>query len=57
MTCKKHLQDNKMSYFQHLIHSWSMAFALAIHGVFPGVLETYASDKIKKHQESIDKTN
>lgn len=50
MTCK-HLKEVKMTYPQHLVHAWSMAGALFIHGLFPCILKDYASNKIK---QSID---
>lgn len=48
----KHLKDVNMGYFQHLWFAWSMGFALLIHGVFPSLFTTYASDKIKQHDNS-----
>ena len=42
----KHLDDAKMTYFQHLRFAWSMAFALLIHGLVPCWFTTYASDKM-----------
>jgi hypothetical protein len=47
----KHLDDVKMSYFEHLKFAWSMAFALLIHGVFPSLFTTYASDKLSRHTD------
>ena len=47
----KHLDDVKMSYFEHLRFAWSMAFALLIHGVFPSLFTTYASDKLKDRHD------
>lgn len=41
-----HLKEQGMSYFKHLVHAWSMAGALIIHGLFPELLKDYASKKI-----------
>ena len=43
-----HLQEVDMTYTQHLIHAWKMAGALLIHGLFPSILTTYASDKMNE---------
>ena len=45
----KHLTDVDKSYWEHLLHAWSVSGALLIHGVFPNLLEHYASDKICRH--------
>lgn len=39
-----HLKENNVSYFQHLRFAWSVAFILLVHGVFPNVWQTKASD-------------
>lgn len=46
-----HLDNVKMSYFEHLTFAWLMGIALLIHGVFPTVLTTYASDKMAKFKK------
>jgi len=43
-----HLREQNMTYFQHLFHSWSMAFVLIIHGLLPCVWTDYVSNKICK---------
>lgn len=49
---KQHLDSVDMTYPQHLLHAWSMAFALLVHGVIPGAYTTYVSDQIKKVDKS-----
>jgi hypothetical protein len=48
----KHLEEAGMGYFEHLRFAWSMGLALLVHGVFPSLFTTYASDKIKQHSNS-----
>lgn len=48
----KHLEEAKMSYFEHLRFAWSMSFALLVHGVFPSLFTTYASDKMKSKSDN-----
>jgi len=43
----KHLEENNVSYFEHLWFSWSIGLALLVHGLVPTLFTTYASDKIK----------
>lgn len=52
-----HLTDAKMNYFEHLIFAWSMGIALLIHGVFPMILTTYASDKMAKSKKDNTQTS
>lgn len=40
----KHLKENSVTYFEHLRFAWSVAFVLFVHGLFPNVWETKASD-------------
>jgi hypothetical protein len=47
----KHLDDAKMTYFQHLRFAWSMSFALLIHGLVPSLFTTYASDKMNGRKD------
>lgn len=46
-----HLRDVNMSYFEHLVFAWKTAGALIIHGICPGVLVTYASDRLCHRDE------
>ena len=46
-----HLKEVNKSYLEHLAHSWSMAFALIIHGLFPFLLKDYASKKMCEHED------
>jgi len=39
-----HLSDVNRNYFQHLYHAWKVAFILLVHGLFPNIWETKASD-------------
>jgi len=39
-----HLKDVNRNYFQHLCHAWKVAFILLVHGVFPNIWKTKASD-------------
>lgn len=50
----KHLKEIGMGYFEHMWFAWSMALALLVHGIFPSLFTTYASDKMKL---SLDKDN
>lgn len=43
----KHLKEVGMGYFEHLWFAWSMALALLIHGIFPSLFTTYASEKMR----------
>jgi len=45
MKCQ-HLKDVNMSYFEHLIHAFRMAFILIAHGVVPFIWTTKVSDEI-----------
>jgi hypothetical protein len=44
-----HLSDNNTNYLHHLIHAWGIAIILIVHGIFPFLFSTYASDKIIKN--------
>lgn len=39
-----HLKDVDMNYFQHLFRAYKVAFILMIHGIFPNIWKTKASD-------------
>jgi hypothetical protein len=43
-----HLQEVKMTYWQHLRHAWSIAFILIIHGIFPSIWRTKASESLSR---------
>jgi len=43
-----HLSDNGFGYFQHLIRAWRLSLILFIHGLFPNIWQTKASDEICK---------
>ena len=45
---RQHLDSVNMTYTQHLLHAWGMAFALIVHGLVPRAYTTYVSDQIKK---------
>ena len=40
----QHLKDTGMNYFSHLFRAWKIAGILVVHGVFPGVWMTKASE-------------
>lgn len=42
---KQHLDEVKMTYFQHLRFAWSIAAALIIHGLCPKLFANYAYNK------------
>jgi hypothetical protein len=48
----KHLDDNNMTYFQHLFFALKMAGALIIHAFLPWFFETYASDHLCNQNNS-----
>ena len=48
----KHLEEINETYFQHLRFAWSVAFVLLVHGLFPWIWETKASQMIKNRMES-----
>lgn len=39
-----HLRDVEMTYFQHLRRALKVAAILVVHGVFPNIWKTKASD-------------
>jgi hypothetical protein len=41
-----HLKDRGMTYFGHLTHAWITAIILIIHGVFPNLWPSKASERI-----------
>jgi hypothetical protein len=47
-TNPQHLQKHNVSYFAHWKRAMQMSIALFIHAWIPNILETYASEKMKK---------
>ena len=45
-----HLKDVNMTYFRHLLRSFTVAFILIVHGIFPNIWKTKASDILNKHK-------
>jgi len=43
-----HLSDTGFSYIQHLTRAWRLSFILFVHGIFPNVWQTKASEEICK---------
>jgi len=43
-----HLEEINKGYFEHLYRAWQIAFVLMVHGVFPDVWKTKASDLLHK---------
>ena len=41
-----HLLEVQMTYFQHLTRAYKIAFVLIVHGLFPNVWKTKASDNL-----------
>jgi hypothetical protein len=39
-----HLKDVNMSYFEHFIRAYKVARVLMVHGMFPNIWQTKASD-------------
>lgn len=39
-----HLADVNMTYFQHMRRSFKVACILIVHGIFPNIWKTKASD-------------
>jgi hypothetical protein len=46
-----HLQDNNISYFEHLYRAWRWSLILFIHGIFPEIWKTKVSDEIKSKKD------
>ena len=49
-----HLREVNMGYFEHLRFAWLTAAGLVIHGLFPDLLVTYASDRLCHRAESVE---
>ena len=43
-----HLSDTGFIYFQHLTRAWKFSFILFVHGLFPEIWKTKASDEMCK---------
>lgn len=41
-----HLSDTGYGYFEHLLRAWKVASILIVHGIFPNIWKTKASDLI-----------
>lgn len=39
-----HLKEMRMTYFQHLYRAWTIALVLLVHGLFPNIWKTKASE-------------
>ena len=50
-----HLKEVNRTYFQHLYHAWRVAGILVIHGVFPDIWKTKASENLCQQQLQNDK--
>jgi len=53
---QSHLNEVGYGYFQHLYRAWKIAFILLIHGLFPNVWKTKASDMLCKERLGDDVT-
>ena len=47
----KHLKENQIGYFEHLLFTLKVAAALIIHGIVPCLFVTYASDKLSNRNK------
>jgi hypothetical protein len=43
-----HLKEVNKGYFEHLFGAWKIAIVLIVHGIFPDVWKTKASDLLHK---------
>jgi len=48
-----HLEDNNISYFDHLKRAWSLAFILIIHGLLPEIWKTKATEVLLHEKEKL----
>jgi len=51
-----HLHETGQSYLMHLLRAWKIAFTLLVHGVFPNIWKTKASDMLCKERLGDDAT-
>ena len=49
----KHLKEANMGYFKHLWFAWTTALGLILHGLFPMILTTWASDRLMAKRDEI----
>ena len=49
-TTMSHLNDTQMTYFQHLRRAYKIAFVLIVHGLFPNICKTKASEMMCTHK-------
>jgi hypothetical protein len=45
-----HLSDMNMTYTQHLYRAWKIAAVLVVHGIFPFIWETKATELLCTHK-------
>ena len=45
-----HLKDVNMSYFNHLLRAYKVAGILLVHGIFPNIWKTKASDILNEKE-------
>ena len=43
-----HLNEVGHTYLQHLVRAWKLCFVLFVHGLFPNIWKTKASDMLCK---------
>ena len=51
-----HLNEVGYGYFKHLFRAWKIAFVLIVHGIFPEIWKTKASDMLCKERLGDDAT-
>ena len=51
-----HLNEVGYGYFKHLYRAWKIAFVLVVHGMFPEIWKTKASDMLCKERLGDDAT-
>jgi hypothetical protein len=51
-----HLHEVGHSYLTHLLRAWKLSFVLFVHGLFPEVWKTKASDELCKDNSQSDAT-
>ncbi len=51
-----HLNEVGYGYFQHLYRAWKIAFILLVHGLFPNLWKTKASDLLCQERLGDDVT-
>jgi hypothetical protein len=43
-----HLTEVNKGYFEHLFRAWKIAIVLIVHGIFPDIWKTKASELLRK---------